>query len=56
MLFQGQSECVRCKQVLGDGREFTGFPPLINNMNDALYIFSDARAHVDCINKHPLKD
>lgn len=56
LIFIGKSECAICKQILDEDREFTGFPALINNMNDALYIFSDAGVHTACLEAHPSKD
>jgi hypothetical protein len=54
LLFLGQSECALCGNILQDSFDLRGFPPLTSNMNDPLFIFSDAGVHESCLKKHPL--
>ncbi|RBL92283.1 hypothetical protein [Chitinophaga flava] len=54
IVFQGLSTCPLCEEVLDERNAYTMFPPLCGNAKEALYIFSDAAVHVDCLQKHPL--
>ncbi|WP_212002731.1 hypothetical protein [Chitinophaga sp. HK235] len=54
IVFQGLSTCPLCEEILDKRNAYTMFPPLSGNAKEALYIFSDAAVHVDCLQKHPL--
>jgi hypothetical protein len=48
------SECPLCNKVLHIKTDLYLFPPMIANINDPLYIFSDAGVHSSCLEKHRL--
>jgi hypothetical protein len=50
---EGLSRCALCKEVLDEGKPYTGFPPFISNPKDALWAYNDAGLHIDCIEKDP---
>lgn len=45
--------CPLCGEVIKEGQEYTGFPPLTGNELDELHIFSDAGVHLSCLRQHP---
>lgn len=53
VLLEG-SECPLCGNILRDSSDLFLFPPLISNMNDPLYIFSDSGVHETCLEKDSL--
>lgn len=54
ILILSSSECPLCGEILHDEGDLCLFPPLIGNINDPLYLFSDAAVHATCLEKHPL--
>lgn len=54
LIFLDQTPCALCGDILRKGTDIRGFPPLMSNMNDPLYIFSDNGVHQSCLDKHPL--
>ncbi|PWV55755.1 hypothetical protein [Chitinophaga sp. S165] len=54
ILIEGQSECVICKCKLQEFEDIIMFPPLISNINDRIYPFSDSGVHKKCLTRHPL--
>jgi len=51
IIFENQSRCPLCNDVLNKSREYILIPPLISNQLDNLFIFSDAGVHLDCLDK-----
>jgi len=55
IIIENKSICPICKLVLNNGKPYHIFPPLITNILDDLYLFSDAGVHMDCLNKSVFK-
>lgn len=54
IIFEGQSKCPLCNELLNSEKEFTMFPHFSTNIKDPISVFSDAGVHVSCVNNHPL--
>lgn len=55
IIFENLSTCPLCGTILNDEREFMLFPHFISNIHDPMSQFSDRGIHLDCLDKHPLK-
>ncbi len=55
IILEQQSKCPICNTILDDDREYILVPPIISNIKDSLFTFSDAGVHVDCIDNSDLK-
>lgn len=51
LVFEGQSTCPVCGEILDENKAFGLFAPMTNNIKDPLFIFSDAGVHVACIDQ-----
>jgi hypothetical protein len=56
LVFEGVSQCPLCGRLLKKSDAFALFPPMTNNMNDPLFIFSDAGVHTECVNLSQYKE
>lgn len=48
------TKCPLCGEIFHNEGDLHLFPPMIANINDPLYLFSDAAVHSTCLEKHPL--
>jgi hypothetical protein len=55
IVIEGASECPLCKKVLDESSRYLMFPPLVSNVLDTLFIFSDSGVHADCLDADPRK-
>ncbi|WP_294296114.1 hypothetical protein [uncultured Chryseobacterium sp.] len=56
IIFENQTICPLCNDVLNKSREYILIPPLISNELDDLFIFSDAGVHLNCLDRSSLKE
>ncbi len=56
LIFENLSECPLCNKVLDNSKPFRAISPLISNVKDPLFVFSDEGVHIDCLNNSPLKE
>jgi len=51
LIIEGSTPCCLCGEVLNNIESYIGIPPLISNILDSLYQFSDNGVHIDCLAK-----
>ncbi|SKA47910.1 hypothetical protein SAMN04488128_10975 [Chitinophaga eiseniae] len=56
IIFENESTCPLCGQVLNKEKPYFLLPPLIGNVKDPLFIFSDSGIHVECFERNSLKE
>jgi hypothetical protein len=54
ILLCGMSKCPICGNVIEEGDDAVGFPHVVLNEADPLYVLSDAACHRSCLNGDPL--
>lgn len=54
LLIRGHTVCRLCGRVIEKNDPVVGFPPLVSNELDPLYLFNDAAFHQECFYQHPL--
>lgn len=52
IIIEKESKCPLCGNFLDDSKEYILVPPIISNIKDPLFMFSDAGIHIDCIDEN----
>jgi hypothetical protein len=56
LIFEGNSSCPVCGEVLDGNKAYIGTPPFVSNQLDDLIVFNDCGIHIACLDAHPLKN
>jgi len=56
LLIRGATVCRICNRVIEANEPAVGFPPMVANQLDPLFMFNDAAFHKSCFDRHPLRD